>query len=86
MSKEMRNKGLHHLRLERLDLNALEIRYARAWERENKDSIQRGLLELLLTDGVSDRDREVAATLIQWLGSDVGQDFVRRVLRKKKKE
>lgn len=29
---------------------------------------------------VSDRDREVAATVIQWLGSPVGNNFLRELL------
>jgi hypothetical protein len=46
----------------------------------------RGTLDYLLAKNcndpngeVTDRDREVAATVIQWLGSPVGQDFVAEV-------
>lgn len=31
---------------------------------------------------VSDRDREVAATVIQWLGSPVGNNFLRELLER----
>ena len=31
---------------------------------------------------VSDRDREVAATVIQWLGSPIGNNFLRELLER----
>jgi hypothetical protein len=64
----------------RLKQNPLEKRYADMW-RQKQDS---GLLEYLMGDGtskspVSERDEMVAATVIQWLGSPVGQGFLRDV-------
>jgi len=66
--------------IHRLKHNPLEKRYADAW-RQKQDS---GLLEYLMGDGaskspVSGRDEKVAATVIQWLGSPVGQGFLRDV-------
>jgi hypothetical protein len=65
--------------------NPLERRFAEEWERKNAQE-GRGVLDYLLADEVnsprgevSQRDREVAATVIQWLGSPVGQDFLRDV-------
>ena len=77
MSKQ---KGLH---THRLADNPEEKRFAEAWENENE---QGEILNYLLDpeNGTgyrppfsSERDREVAATVIQWLGSPVGQSFLR---------
>ena len=64
----------------RIKQNPLERQYAEVW-RQKQDS---GLLEYLMGDGasrgaVSERDELVAATVIQWLGSPVGQGFLRDV-------
>ena len=64
----MKNKGINYHRLKD---NPLERKFAKAWEEENTKS--RSILSWLLAkeinkpkDGeVSDRDREVAATVIQ---------------------
>jgi len=73
----MKNKGLHQYRFRD---NPLEKKFAEAWEDSNKHG---RTLEYLLAkdsnrpnDEVTDRDREVAATVIQWLGSPVGQGFI----------
>lgn len=66
----------------RLRENPMEQKYHEAWKLEN----ERGdLLAWLLGDGsrkgtVSARDAAVAATVVQWLGSPVGQHFVAGVL------
>lgn len=75
----MNNKGLHHYRTTD-PLNKLEKQLAESWEAENN---QWQLLEYLLGNGneraiISDRDIEVAATVIQWLGSDVGLNFLKK--------
>ena len=65
--------------------NPEEKRFAQAWSKENEDG---RLLAHLLDDRhaqggyppePSDRDHVVAATVIQWLGSPVGQGFLRRL-------
>lgn len=64
----------------------MEQRFALAWQEENEEpSGVKGVLAYLLGDGhrpgeVSERDRLVAATVVQWLGSPVGQAFLSRVL------
>ena len=76
----MKNKGL---RTHRFRDNPEEKRIAEAWEEH--ETRGNGLAHLLDDRSVqqgwppapSDRDREVAATLIQWLGSTVGQGFLR---------
>lgn len=81
----MTNKGLHQYRFQD---NPLEQHYAEAWEKENtRESNGHGILDYLLAKDpnypkgeVTTRDREVAATVVQWLGSSVGNNFVRDVL------
>lgn len=80
ISSGMRNKGLH---THRFKDNPEEKRFAEKWDSDNASGYN---LAYLLdpkhgTDGrppePSDRDRVVAATVIQWLGSPVGQNFLR---------
>jgi len=85
----MYNKGLHQYRFKQ---NPMEKKFARAWERQNvsastKKLNGRGTLDYLLAidancpEGeVTPRDRLVAATVVQWLGSPVGQSFVKETL------
>lgn len=77
----MYHKGLKQYRFKN---NPEERRFAEAWEKQNNpaDSQADSSLAYLLSpdsqkESVSDRDREVAATTIQWLGSPVGQAFLR---------
>ena len=79
----MVNGGLHQYRFKD---NPREKAYAIAWDKQNALN-EKGTLDYLLAKDcnrpageVTDRDREVAATVIQWLGSPVGQSFVRDVL------
>jgi hypothetical protein len=63
----------------RFDQNPIEKEFAEAWDRQN---VVGNTLEYLMGDGtrrgvVSERDEIVAATVIQWLGSPVGQAFLR---------
>ena len=78
----MLNKGLHQ---NRFKSNPLEEIYAMAWDLKNTPAPGSpiGLLDYILAKDnncpageVSDRDREVTATIIQWLGSPVGQNFI----------
>ena len=79
--------GLHRHRLSR---EPMEKAFSEAWERENAPDKRRKLLDDLLGDGsnryqefATPRDWEVASTVIQWLGSVVGQAFVRDVMENK---
>ena len=64
--------------------NPLEQRFAEAWEHNN--FLAYTLVYLLSESGrredttMTARDEVVAATVIQWLGSPVGQSFLRDVL------
>jgi len=80
-------KGLHTNRFKN---NPEEKRFADAWDERNK--LGNNLAHLLDTRPVqgghpptpSDRDYEVAATVIQWLGSHVGECFLRDLGYEKK--
>ena len=68
----------------RFEDNPLEKRYADEWIERNRYS---HTLEYILSptnqlrdSTMTKRDQEVANTVIQWLGSIVGQGFVRSVL------
>jgi hypothetical protein len=80
----MYNKGLQQYRFKD---NPMEKAFAEAWEEQNVSIHDRGTLDYLLAKDcnrpcgeVTQRDREVAATVIQWLGSPVGQNFVSEVM------
>lgn len=72
-------KGLH---THRFRDNPEEKRFAEAWAKHVKSRHDiDGLLDAehgtMTPEPASDRDRIVAATVIQWLGSPVGQGFLR---------
>lgn len=66
----------------RNDDNPEEVRFASEWARENALN---GLLAYILTPErhpppqPSDRDEEVAAAVIRWLASPIGNVFLHRV-------
>lgn len=76
---KMNHEGM---RTYRLADNPMERAYHDAWLAENTgESFRSDLLAHILGDGVtpavvSERDALVAATIIQWLGTPVGQNFV----------
>lgn len=72
-----KNRGLHSNRYSR---EPEEKRFAEAWDAKNR-GVVRTLNYLLSSDSQraiepSDRERVLAATVIQWLGSSVGQSFL----------
>jgi len=83
----MKNKGKSTYRFKQ---NPLEKDFAKLWEELNTDehgNLNGGrILDYILAENpneprgeVTDRDRMVAATVIQWLGSPVGQMFLNQV-------
>jgi hypothetical protein len=84
----MKNKGYHQCRFKD---NPMEKLFAQEWERINtsrmtQDLDGKGILDYMLAKDnnypageATPRDREVAATIIQWLGSPVGQGFLEDV-------
>jgi len=88
----MKNKGMHQYRFKQ---NPMEEIFAKAWEERSTDpsgmADGRDTLDYLLAENpdkpcgeVSDRDRIVAATVIQWLGSPVGQYFLDEINERRK--
>ena len=85
MKKINLHKGINS---HRLNNNPLEKKCAEAWaELNSHNHSEDSTLQYLLAedpnhpdDEVTYRDRVVAATVIQWLGSPVGESFVREVL------
>lgn len=77
----MKNTGIS---IHRLKQNPLEKIFAEEWEEENRDD---KTLKYILSARnnypvyVEDRERIIAATVIQWLGSPVGQGFLRKVMK-----
>lgn len=77
----MRDRDVRGLHEHRFEDNPEEQRFAEAWANKNHNG--RHLADLLTCIPVrqppapSERDEQVAATVIQWLGSPVGQGFLR---------
>lgn len=91
-------RGLRYDRLSRAD-NALEKQFVLAFQRKceegkgmSSDALTDFVRQLLNPSDhppnhpapVSDRDREVVATVIQWLGTEVGQHFLADAMKGKK--
>lgn len=85
--KNQKNKGLNQRRCKQ---NPLEKLFAESWNEINTNNHGnlngRDILDYLMAKDinnplgeVSDRDRIVAATVIQWLGSPVGQSFLMQI-------
>ena len=81
----MNNTGFNSIRLND-SFNSREIAFAEQWAKVNSDSdnhkfFSRNLFDYLLEDN-TERDQQVAATVIQWLGTNVGQAFLVDVIKK----
>ena len=80
--RKPRPKGLHVYRFRD---NPEEKRFSDAWLAETEREMGTSILAYLMNTGAQDyrpadpseRDQVVAATVIQWLGSPVGQGFLR---------
>lgn len=88
-AEEITHTGIHHARTEQ-EHNLLELLFAQAWEDRNDACLNcpdiHGTLDYILStdsanpDVIPQRDATVAATVIQWLGTKVGMDFILDVL------
>lgn len=77
----MKHQGLHTNRLTKAADNPREVAFAEEWEKENSSAFHnRPTLEYLLGMPAGIRDTTVAATIVQWLGSNVGMSFLRNAL------
>lgn len=85
MKLNPRFKGRAHYRLKPSAGNPHELIAIKHWIKQHPGDGHRGTLPYLLGDGMtpeepSDRDWEVAATVIQWLGSPIGRSFLRDLM------
>jgi len=71
-------RGLKTYRLNH-ELSREERCFSKVWERHNNAPLDTDFLAKQLIPDMTDRDAEVAATIIQWLGTNVGQSFLRQV-------
>lgn len=79
----MKNKGLHSHRLQPGQNNPREVAFAEQWDFEQvNNQILNSLVGLGPHKEITDRDKEVAATLMQWLGSNVGMSFIIESMRR----
>lgn len=80
MALKPRYTGLRQDRL-RHPVNDAERHIAKAWQEFNKGQRTReGDVVDYITRGGSDRDRVIVNSTIQWLGTNVGQAFLRDIL------
>ena len=82
----MKHVGLYANRLSAKADNPREVAFARQWAKENKDDrpgtqSSAGNILRTLVPNAGERDATVAATLMQWLGSNVGMCFLCDVIR-----
>ena len=77
-----RYPGLSRERLSAASDNPREQAFARHWTEENDRPLRPTALVDILLPEATDRDRAVAATIIQWLGTNVGMAFLEDVIRK----
>ena len=79
----MKNIGIHANRLKPEQNNPREVAFAEQWDFEQENSqILNALVGIGPHKKITDRDKEVAATLMQWLGSNVGLSFIIESMRK----
>lgn len=59
--------------------NPREVAFAEQWAREHE---HHDLLAILLAESPTEEERHAVATVIQWLGSNVGMSFLREALER----
>ncbi len=79
--KRMKHVGLSAHRLSKEANNPREVAFSEQWKEENQGGAGGNLLQSLVPLA-DQRDATVAATIIQWLGSNVGMCFLLDVIMK----
>ena len=82
MSESNIHTGISSDRLHPEANNPREVAFSQEWQKLNNSEFQNPLLSHLLGDNFSKRDAMVAATVIQWLGSNVGMSFLADVMNR----
>lgn len=81
----MNHEGINKHRLNPEAGNPREVVFAKAWEKANKEA---NYLRLILGKGregyLLESEIQVAATVIQWLGSNCGMWFLRDIIKDNK--
>lgn len=77
--------GFHSDRLHPDADNPREVAFAEQWLKINTQALSKPLLEYLLSEYPTERDAQVAATVVQWLGTNVGMSFIRDVMEREPK-
>ena len=81
----MKHEGFHKDRLRKNRDNPREVAFAEQWIFENDWGPRKcKMLDALIPDATK-RDAEVAATIIQWLGSNVGMGFLIEAMQREPK-
>ena len=80
----IKHEGFSHDRVKPDRDNPREATFLEVWKEENNLKEGRNLLWNLISDPTQ-RDAQVAATVIQWLGSNVGMSFLREACRRNPK-
>lgn len=81
------NQKLHHVgifsgRLARAMNNPREVAFHKQWKKEQEEG---KILSHLIGAKLTQRDAAVSATVIQWLGSNVGMSFLEEVIKREPK-
>lgn len=76
-----RHVGLYTHRLSSRAGNPIEIAFAEAWRRINNQNLNTDAYLEYLIPNYTPREEQVVATIIQWLGSPVGMNFIRDVFK-----
>lgn len=76
-----KHEGFNSNRLSKAADNPREVAFAKAWRNNNGKgpSHSKHTIDYLIPE-CTVRDEQVAATIIQWLGSNVGMAFLREVV------
>jgi len=86
MDEPVKARRLHHVGYDEHRLNVAypdngEMAFAKAWVDKNAERGSCDFLPLLIPQPTQ-RDAKVAATIIQWLGTNIGSGFLAEVIRK----
>jgi hypothetical protein len=75
----MKNRGYNTHRLHPEADNPREVAFAEAWEEHNERGALRQILNKERHQELTETEVKVAATIIQWLGSNCGMWFLRDI-------
>jgi hypothetical protein len=80
--KTIKHIGIFSGRLAKSQNNPREVAFYEQWKKEQEDG---HTLQHLIGNKLTQRDATVAATVIQWLGSNIGMSFLEEsILREPK--